>query len=236
LPALKRRLRAAGITYTDVAHALGVSLPTVKRLMGGKTLSLARLEALCRLVNSPVSELVREAEHASPEDSHELTRAQEAVLMSDLSLYSCFLLLLHGLSLDRVRRRLGLSRERTRAYLAKLDQCGLIELAGNLRFRVVVPRTVRWRRDGKVAERIARPLVSSLSSHFLLHGEQTDLVVLKLAPQAIAEYRRRMREMVREMVRRGIDEGGNVEAHTTAFFFVLEPVDRALLARLRTER
>ena len=46
---LKRALRERGLTYTDVAKKLGLSVASVKRLFAGGELTLTRVEQICEL-------------------------------------------------------------------------------------------------------------------------------------------------------------------------------------------
>ena len=55
---LKRSLRAAGLTYADVARHLELSEASVKRLFAQESLSLKRLERIATLAGSSIADLV----------------------------------------------------------------------------------------------------------------------------------------------------------------------------------
>ena len=64
--ALKRALRAGGVTYADVARDLGLSEASVKRMFSRGAFTLERFEAVCRMVDLGITDLVRlqeEGEH-----------------------------------------------------------------------------------------------------------------------------------------------------------------------------
>ena len=65
LAALKRELRVRHLTYRDVAKALGLSEPSVKRLFSSGRFTLDRLAALTGLLaaetDAPPKDLARDA-------------------------------------------------------------------------------------------------------------------------------------------------------------------------------
>ena len=56
---LKRVLKARSMTYADLAAALRVSTPTVKRLFSQRTFTLERLEEILRVLEMDFYELAR---------------------------------------------------------------------------------------------------------------------------------------------------------------------------------
>ena len=63
LAALKKCLRAKGLTYRDVAQALQLSEASIKRLFSEQTFSLSRLEDVCRFLDMSIYDLARLARH-----------------------------------------------------------------------------------------------------------------------------------------------------------------------------
>ena len=57
--ALKRGLRARGITYAMLAKRINLSEPSVKRILSRGSLSLPRLERICEAAGLSMEELVR---------------------------------------------------------------------------------------------------------------------------------------------------------------------------------
>src|SRR3546814_11611482 len=70
LRALKQVLKLRGMRYSDLARGLGVSEPTVKRMLSTGRIDLARLERICRLLDIDLFELVRVARGARAEREH----------------------------------------------------------------------------------------------------------------------------------------------------------------------
>ncbi|MBO9666544.1 MAG: helix-turn-helix transcriptional regulator, partial [Bdellovibrio sp.] len=61
LSALKRSLKAKNILYRDLAKALNLSESSVKRILSSKSLSLERLEEICRVADLSFAEVVKTA-------------------------------------------------------------------------------------------------------------------------------------------------------------------------------
>src|SRR3546814_4016156 len=70
LRALKQVLKLRGMRYSDLARGLGVSEPTVKRMLSTGRIDLARLERICGLLDIDLFELVRVARGARAEREH----------------------------------------------------------------------------------------------------------------------------------------------------------------------
>ena len=63
--ALKRLLKAQGITYAALAKRLNLSEAAVKRMFSQQALSLLRLEQVCEVLDIGLSELAAET-HQGP--------------------------------------------------------------------------------------------------------------------------------------------------------------------------
>ncbi|HEY4637035.1 MAG TPA: helix-turn-helix transcriptional regulator, partial [Burkholderiales bacterium] len=93
--ALKRCLRARGMTYGALARELRLSEASVKRLFSRHTFTLSRMEQVLRVLEIDLAELARMTRGARSEDA-ELSLEQETLLASDERLLSVFWLLLNG--------------------------------------------------------------------------------------------------------------------------------------------
>ena len=93
---LKRCLKARGVTYRDVAEALGLSEASIKRLFSEQSFSMHRLEQVCRLADVSFSDLAHLSDIRYEERQTLLTAEQEAALAGDAILLSYFYLLLNG--------------------------------------------------------------------------------------------------------------------------------------------
>nr|MDA8108628.1 helix-turn-helix transcriptional regulator [Betaproteobacteria bacterium] len=74
--ALKDCLRARGMTYRDVARALGLSEPSVKRMFSRGSFTLARVEDILKLLDLDFHEVARMS-RARGDGPVELSEQQE---------------------------------------------------------------------------------------------------------------------------------------------------------------
>ena len=80
--ALKAELRAAGVTYADLADALGMSESSVKRVFAKADMPLSRVDEMLRVLKMDFAELARKVADAQPL-SRQLTVEQEAAVVAD---------------------------------------------------------------------------------------------------------------------------------------------------------
>ena len=83
--ALKSELRAAGVTYADLADALGMSESSVKRVFAKSDMPLSRIDEMLRVLKMDFAELARKVADAQPL-SRQLTVEQEAAVVADRKL------------------------------------------------------------------------------------------------------------------------------------------------------
>ena len=98
---LKKVLKARGMTYADLALALRVSTPTVKRLFSQRTFTLERLEEILKVLELDFYELARMS-HGRRSGPAELSLEQESALARDARLFSVFWLLCNEWRFDEI--------------------------------------------------------------------------------------------------------------------------------------
>lgn len=165
LAALKRLLKQRGWRYADLALALGVSEPTVKRALSDGRMGLDRLEKICEALDIDFLELARSA-RGSREARRHLSAQQENALAADPRLMTVFHLLCQGWRTDAIGEGYALRKTELLRLLAQLDRLRLIELLPGDRARLRVPRDFSWRDDGPVRARYFQ----MASREFLLDG------------------------------------------------------------------
>jgi transcriptional regulator with XRE-family HTH domain len=152
LAALKRLLKERGWRYADLAAALGVSEPTIKRVLSGGRMDLARLEQICEVLDIDFFELARSA-RVTRESRRHLTAHQENALAAAPRLMTVFHLLCQGWRTAAIGEGYGMRRTELVQLLAQLDRLRLVELLPGDHVRLKVPRDFSWRDDGPVRAR-----------------------------------------------------------------------------------
>ena len=79
---LKKELKAAQMTYADLAKALGMAESSVKRMLAKGDMPLSRVDAICRALKLDFSDLARRVADLQPLLA-ELTEAQEKAVVAD---------------------------------------------------------------------------------------------------------------------------------------------------------
>ena len=124
---LKRELKAAQMTYADLARALGMAESSVKRMLAKGDMPLSRVDAICRALKLNFSELARSVADMQPLLA-ELTQAQEKAVVADKKLLLCAICVLSQWTLEQISGSYRLSEAECIKYFAQLDRIGIIEL------------------------------------------------------------------------------------------------------------
>jgi DNA-binding Xre family transcriptional regulator len=147
--ALKKELKAAQMTYADLARALGMAESTVKRMLAKGDMPLSRVDAVCRALKLDFAELARRVADTQSL-LKELTPEQERAVVADKKLLLCALCVLSQWTLEQICASYRLSEAECIKYFAQLDRIGIIELRPLNRYRLKLAKTFRWRPHGAV--------------------------------------------------------------------------------------
>jgi transcriptional regulator with XRE-family HTH domain len=155
---LKAELRAAGLTYADVAREIGLAESSVKRLFAKADMPLSRIDEILRVLKLDFADLARKVADAQPL-RRELTAQQEAAVVSDRKLLLLAICCLSQWTFEQVVSTYAVSDSECVKYLVQLDRLGIIELKPLNRYRLKVAKTFRWRPDGPVMHYFRRNVV-----------------------------------------------------------------------------
>ena len=147
---LKRMLRARGVTYADLGRRIGLSEASVKRIFSRSSLTLMRLERICKAVDTSMLDVVRLAGGEDSAASDSLTWDQEAELAANPGLLGCFYLLINGRKPHELASDLSVNERQVRGWLVRLNTLGLVELRSKNRARIRTAPSIAWRKDGPV--------------------------------------------------------------------------------------
>lgn len=149
---LKQELKAAQMTYADLARALGLAESSVKRMLArGDGLTLARIDAICRALGIDFAELARRVADTRPLLGS-LTHEQEKAVVADGRLLLVAICVLSQWTLEQITAAYRIGEAECIACLAQLDRLGIIELRPLNRYRLRLAKTFRWRPHGPVMQ------------------------------------------------------------------------------------
>ena len=146
---LKKELKAAQMTYADLAKALGMAESSVKRMLAKRDMPLSRVDAICRALKLDFAELARRVADAQPL-LRELTQEQERAVVADKKLLLAAICVLSQWTLEQITGHYRLSEAECVKYFVQLDRIGIIELRPLNRYRLKLAKTFRWRPHGAV--------------------------------------------------------------------------------------
>jgi DNA-binding Xre family transcriptional regulator len=148
---LKKELKAARMTYADLAAKLGMAESSVKRMLAKGDMPLSRIDAICRALKLDFADLARRIADTQPLLA-ELGEAQEKAVVADKKLLLTAICVLSQWTLEQICSSYRLTEAECIKYLAQLDRIGIIELKPLNRYRLKLAKTFRWRPHGAVMD------------------------------------------------------------------------------------
>ena len=198
LDALKKSLKAHGKTYADVAAALGLSTPSVKRLFAEQALSLQRLDSICAMLNMEVTDLLQQL----ADDSwhlQQLSDEQEREIASDMLLLLVTVSVLNRLTVDDILERFHIDQHECVRKLAWLDRQGLIDLLPKNRIKLRVASNFAWRPDGPIQRFFQQKLSAEyFSARFAAAGERLMVLNGLLSDASQQQFQRKLERLAQE--------------------------------------
>ena len=176
ITALKKELKAAQMTYADLARDLGMAESSVKRMLAKGDMSLSRIDAMCRALKLDFAELARRVADAQPLLA-QLTEAQERAVVADRKLLLVAINVLSQWTLEQMVTHYRLTEAECVKHMVQLDRIGIIELKPLNRYRLKLAKTFRWRPHGPVMSYFREhAALDYFSGRFDGHGEGLLLV------------------------------------------------------------
>lgn len=195
---LKRSLRARGLTYRDLAGALRLSEPSVKRMFSRASFTLARLEEVLAVLEMDFFELARMTRGGSSGPA-ELSLEQERGLAGDERLLSVFWLIQNGWTADAILAGFSIGKTELTLAFARLARLKLIDWGPRERVRLRVTKDFQWRAGGPVKKAYGRRVLQEfLAGRFGGALELLKFEVREMSPESAAVLKRRLERVVAE--------------------------------------
>jgi transcriptional regulator with XRE-family HTH domain len=145
--ALKEELKAAHLTYADLADQLGMSESSIKRMFAKADMPLTRIDEILRVLKMDFADLARKVADAQPL-RHELTLEQERAVVADRKLLLLAICALSQWTFEQITGTYAIGEPECVRLLVQLDRLGIIELRPLNRYRLKVGKGFRWRPHG----------------------------------------------------------------------------------------
>ena len=196
--ALKRTLRAKGITYRELARRMRLSEPTVKRIFHECNCKLDRLIEICEAAGVDL-ENVLGSMNRGPGPASRIPSHVEHRLARRPSMLFIFVMLTEKFTPEAIMRSQGLSEASMFLYLRDLEGLGLVALGKGLAARVLVETPIQWDFEGPL-----KPLFEGTNKNFI------GWAIEHMQDGAdFVSFSRRMRPQTAELVRREAEELAN---------------------------
>src|SRR5260221_5263569 len=219
--ALKRELKARGITYAAVAGHLGMSEVSVKRMFARKEFTLSRLDRICERAGLEFSDLARTI--AVPDTViSQLTIEQEKEFVENPKLMLVALCTLNHWNFNDIIAYYDLAPAECVKLLARLDRLKFIELMPNNRIRLLVSRFFSWIPDGPIQRLFKEQFqVDFFRSKFDKDNELLLVANGALSKPSIAALLARLRKTVAEFSGMRSDDAGLPSAERSPITLLL---------------
>lgn len=195
ITALKAELKAAGITYADLARELGMAESSIKRVFAKADMPLSRIDEVLRVLKMDFADLARKVADAQPL-RRELTHEQEAAVVADRKLLLVAICALSQWTFEQIVATYTLTEAECVKCLLQLDKLGFIELRPLNRYRLKVAKGFRWRPNGPAMQYFRRNVVDDyFSGGFDGEGEMLMLVHGQVGRSLAATFKERLQRV-----------------------------------------
>lgn len=209
LASLKRSLKAKNILYRDLAKSLDLSESSVKRILSSKSLSLERLEEICKVADLSFADVVKGARLEEGEASSVMTDDQESALADNPRLLHFFMMLQEGKSPAKIEKEYQITSAELKKYLFQLDRLNLIELHPRDKVKLKKPGSVRFRRDGAAGKVLWEQTKANYFHYDFKPEDYIRFSFMRLSNSSLAKFKSKLERMVVELQEEARFEGEN---------------------------
>ena len=234
---LKKTLKAQGKTYLDVAEALNLSEPSIKRMFAEEHVTLKRLDKICEMLNMELSELVLMMQENSNLIS-QLTYEQEQDLVSDMCLFLVAVSCLNRWSFQDIIDHYDFSQNSLRQYLKRLERLKFLQLLAGNRIKVLVSRNFAWLPNGPIQQFFNQQIQNEFfASSFDRDGEKLSVMTGMLSVSSNAVIQKRIERLISEFSDLDVEDAKLPiqKRHGTTLVVAMRPWELAAFEKKRRQ-
>ncbi|MBL8324288.1 MAG: helix-turn-helix transcriptional regulator [Rubrivivax sp.] len=219
--ALKAELKAAGITYAELATHLEMAESSIKRMFSQGDMPLTRVDEVLRVLRMDFAELARRVADAKPL-RRELSEEQERAVVADGKLLLVALCCMSQWTFEQMHGTYQLAEPELVGLLLRLDKLGIIELKPLNRYRLLVDKTFRWRPQGPVMHFFREHAVADyFEGGFDGDGEMLMLVHGQIGLSLASAFNERLARLAQDFARQHLADQKLPAAHKRPYTLVL---------------
>lgn len=196
---LKRSLKAHGLSYADVARQLTLSEASVKRLFAEANFSLARLDAICQMMDMEISDVVLLMNNQARSMVSKLSFEQEQEIAADIALLLVTVCVLNRWTMPQLMEHFHLSEHQCIRYLVVLDNLKLIDLLAGNRIKLKVATNFKWLDNGPIQQFFQQKVAADFfNTQFTEQQEQLIVKNGMLSDAAMIVFHRKVEQLARD--------------------------------------
>lgn len=207
IDALRLHLKARNITYKELAHAIGLSEPSIKRLFTGGNCGLDRLEEICHYLHLEFADLFKTAPRKRKLINH-LSLSQEQELAQDKKLLMVAVCALNHWPVVDIYKHLHFTRSQVQALLHRLDDIGFLEVQTPNRYRLLVASSFGWISGGPIMQ-----MVQSVSDDFFNDGFDGNGEILRIMNMRVSRKAQEQLKARLEQIAVEYEDQARADAH-----------------------
>lgn len=223
--ALKKLLKMKGIVYQDVAKALDLSLPSVKRLFSTGDISLSRLDKICEISGIELTDLLKLMEVNKSKFHAELTLEQEEFLFEHPKCIAYLELLFFGWTPQKIEQVYDLNKNQTHKFLSALDKQDLIEWLPGDKVKLKMKEMIKLRPDSKISKILRdKGIKSFINSDFKGELSFQEFMTFKASAESVKKLNSKLVKLFIEYAQEGILEAqAGIEVEAMALHMAVRP-------------
>jgi len=219
--ALKAELKAAGITYAELAPQLGMAESSIKRIFAKGDMPLSRIDEICRVLKLDFADLARKVADAQPL-RRELTLEQEKAVVADRKLLLVAICCLSQWTCEQILSNYTLTEPEVVKCLTQLDRLGVIELKPLNRYRLKLAKGFRWRPHGPVMQYFREQVVGDYySGGFDGEGEMLMLVHGQIGKSLVNLFNERLQRVAQDFAQQHLADQKLPDSQRAPFTLVI---------------
>lgn len=162
---IKKLLKNQGITYSELADHMGLSLPTIRRSLTSDSISIDRLSKICSFLKITLPELIQ-ISFLDSKETEPLSEENEKHFVKHPDAYTILRYIGKGIKVDDISENFQLSEKRMTSYLDQLESLNLIRVEKNRNVRLLVRWPAPWRTNGPLFKSFSKSLFYRAVDHF----------------------------------------------------------------------
>ena len=205
--ALRLHLKARNITYKELAQAIGLSEPSIKRLFSGGDCGIDRLEQICKYLHLEFADLFK----TTPRKRkliNRLSLAQEQEFAQDKKLLMIAVCALNHWRVADMHKYLQFTRNQVQDLLKRLDDMGFLEVQASDRYRLLVASSFGWISGGPIMQ-----MVQSVSDDFFNDGFEGNGEILRIMNMRVSRKAQEQLKARLEQIALEYEDQARADAH-----------------------